>query len=252
MASPCHSLPVNPNRQLLVEYAAKARSRSGGLDGSGEFVPYPSHATLITAVRPESTLDTAAQIEALGGQIITTEERVGLVTANVPFAAVDEVVALGGVQRVDVDELHELADVAPDWTTNAAAGAVPTSGPDLPNAPSASTPDANPYMPTEDVGSASFKAANSTFDGRGITIGVMDTGIDPTHPALSTTTTGEDKLVDTVVGSNPLTIIDILTDRTWTLVTSADLHTEPVVNLRGIDWTMPEGGGEDMYLRTRL
>src|SRR5690606_25617808 len=167
------------DRELLKEYAAKARSRSGGLDASGQFVPYPDHATLILAVRPASTLDTATQIERLGGQIVTTEERVGLVTANVPFGAVDAVVALGDVLRVDVDELHELVDVTPDGSDAVTAQVqAATSGQELPDAPSASTPDANPYMPTEDLGSASFKAKNSTYDGRGITIGIMDTGID--------------------------------------------------------------------------
>lgn len=245
------------DRQLLKDYAAKARGRSGGFDASGEFVPYPNHATLILAVRPETTLDTAAAIEGLGAQIITTEERVGLVTANVPFTAVDAVVALGDVQRVDVDELNELTDVTPDGA--ATPGGKGKPGPDkpghgqeLPEGPSASTPDANPYMPTEDLGSASFKAKNSTFDGRGITIGIMDTGIDPTHPALATTTTGEDKLVDTVVGSNPMTIIDILTDRTWSLFTSLNQVSTPEATYKGETWTMPEGGGEGMYFKTRL
>ena len=70
--------------------------------------------------------------------------------------------------------------------------------------PGKDTPDDNPYMPTRDIGSVAFKKANSVWDGRGITIGVIDSGVDLDHPALQTTTTGERKIVDWVTGTHPL------------------------------------------------
>ena len=54
--------------------------------------------------------------------------------------------------------------------------------------PAASTPDANPYMPTRETGSVDFKQAHPTWDGRGITIGILDSGVDLDHPALQKTT----------------------------------------------------------------
>ena len=43
-------------------------------------------------------------------------------------------------------------------------------------------------MPIGDTGAAQFIAAHPTWDGRGSTIGIVDTGVDLDHPALPTTT----------------------------------------------------------------
>ena len=84
------------------------------------------------------------------------------------------------MQALEVDSLIPLPDPRPDAQTN------PTPFP----APSAATPRANPYMPIADTGAAAFTAAHPTWDGRGVTVGVLDLGISLDHPALATTTTG--------------------------------------------------------------
>src|SRR5687768_10205939 len=67
-------------------------------------------------------------------------------------------------------------------------------------APGASTPNDNPYMPTRDTKASQFVAAHPTWDGRGITIGIVDTGVSLDHPSLLTTSTGERKIVNWVTG----------------------------------------------------
>ena len=49
-------------------------------------------------------------------------------------------------------------------------------------------------MPTGDTGAAQFALANPTWDGRGVTIGIVDTGVSLDHPSLTTTSTGERKV----------------------------------------------------------
>ena len=66
-------------------------------------------------------------------------------------------------------------------------------------------------MPIGETGSAAFLAAHPTWDGRGITIGIVDTGVDLLHPALATTSTGERKILDWVAGTDPVTD----NDPTW-------------------------------------
>ncbi len=94
-------------------------------------------------------------------------------------------------------------------------------------------------MPTRETGSTDFKRDHPTYDGRGVTIGVMDTGIDPTHPALAKTTTGEDKLVETVTGSDPKNFIDLLFDGSWFLVSSTGTTGPVLTDAQGNTWTTP-------------
>jgi subtilisin family serine protease len=60
-------------------------------------------------------------------------------------------------------------------------------------------------MPTQDIGAAQFVTANPKFDGRGVTIGILDSGITLDHPALQTTSTGERKIIDWVTYTDPFT-----------------------------------------------
>ena len=86
-----------------------------------------------------------------------------------------------GVQALEVDSVIPLPDPRPDGQT------APT--PQTPPGPG--TPRANPYMPIGDTGAAQFIDAHPTWDGRGVTVGVLDSGITLDHPALPTTTTGD-------------------------------------------------------------
>ena len=58
---------------------------------------------------------------------------------------------------------------------------------------------------SSDTGAAQFLDAHPTWDGRGVTIGIVDTGVSLDHPSLTTTSTGERKIVDWVTGTDPLT-----------------------------------------------
>ncbi len=50
---------------------------------------------------------------------------------------------------------------------------------------------------------------NPKADGRGVTIGVLDSGVDLGHPALQKTTTGERKIVDWVTSTDPVSDGDL-------------------------------------------
>ncbi len=52
------------------------------------------------------------------------------------------------------------------------------------------------YMPSSETGTQSFIAANPTYDGRGVAVAILDTGVDAFAPGLLQTSTGQTKLID--------------------------------------------------------
>ncbi|HEV8331989.1 MAG TPA: S8 family serine peptidase [Steroidobacteraceae bacterium] len=152
---------------------------------------------LLIAVKSGAITQAVADVSRLGGQIQYRDDSIGYLRASVPTSQVKAVAALASVQSVDVDELVPLPDPRPE--PEGIAPLVPQV------APSAATPRDNAYLPIGDTGAAQFTAAHPTWDGRGVTIGVVDLGITLDHPSLLTTSTGERKVVDWVTGTDPLT-----------------------------------------------
>jgi tripeptidyl-peptidase-2 len=55
---------------------------------------------------------------------------------------------------------------------------------------------AHGWMPLASTGVDRFLRAHPDYDGRGVLIGILDTGIDPAVPGLTTTSTGSPKMID--------------------------------------------------------
>ncbi len=52
------------------------------------------------------------------------------------------------------------------------------------------------YLPNDDMGAVAFKQAHPTWDGRGVVVAILDTGVDAFMPGMQTTTTGRTKLIE--------------------------------------------------------
>ncbi|MEV0680709.1 S8 family serine peptidase [Actinosynnema sp. NPDC050436] len=142
--------------------------------------------TLLVAAEPGKLDSAADDLKALGGVVESTERDVEYLKVSVPRGNAEKAAKLASVNAIDVDGLVALDDPRPDGATTP-----------LPqNAPGAKTPKKNPYMPIQDTKAAQFTDEHRTWDGRGTTIAILDSGIDLDHPALATTTTGERKIVD--------------------------------------------------------
>lgn len=151
--------------------------------------------TLIVAAVAGQNNTAASAITSLGGQVRYREDALDYLRVTIDNAAVERVAALSSVRYVDLDELLQIPDPRPEGI----AALIPQPP------PSASTPRVNPYMPTQDTKAAQFINANPSFDGRGVTIGIIDSGVTLDHPSLQTTSTGERKIIDWVTYTDPLT-----------------------------------------------
>jgi subtilisin family serine protease len=148
--------------------------------------------TMLFATVESSTGSVANALRALGATVRKQDADVGYIRADVPTDKVDAAAKIAGVVGSELDQVFDL--IPPDMDGDVIAATPPDT-----------TPAQNPYMPTRDTGAPQFVAAHPTWDGRGVTIGILDTGIDLGHPALQTTTTGERKIVDWITYTDPAT-----------------------------------------------
>lgn len=153
--------------------------------------------TMLFAATPGSNKSLVAGLKQLGATIQFQNDSVDYLRAVVPIGQAEAAAALGSVQAADLDEVIPLEDPRPD--PDGVVGIIPQAVPD------AGTPQNNPYMPIGDIGAPEFMAAHPTWDGRGVTIGILDSGVTLDHPSLLTTSTGERKIIDWVTFTDPFT-----------------------------------------------
>jgi Subtilase family len=151
--------------------------------------------SLLIATPRGGTAKVARSVRALGGSVAYRNNRLGYIRVRVPLGKAVPTSRLSGIQTINVDTVVPLADPSPD-------GMQPPS-PQQP--PGADTPRVNPYMPTKDTGAAQFVNAHPTWDGRDVTIGILDTGVDLDNPVVNVTSTGQRKIVDWVTYTDPFT-----------------------------------------------
>ncbi|MGL5930270.1 MAG: S8 family serine peptidase, partial [Dermatophilaceae bacterium] len=188
--------------------------------------------TMLVATHRGRTEDVTAAVRGQGGTVVTRNDRVGYVRASVPTARVERVAGAARVLAVDLDEPLRRPDPSAE-PEGARRGAVTTAV----AGPGPATPLDNPYLPVRETGSVAFRAAHPTWDGRGVTIGILDSGVDLDHPALRTTSTGERKIVDWVTATDP--VFD--GDGSWLAMTTA--VTGPAFTVPGVAgaWSSPAG-----------
>lgn len=167
--------------------------------------------TVMVATAPGETQQVAKQLDGVqGASVGQTYDKLGYVRATLPTdkaeAALKAAAKLSSVHGIDLRHEIQLPDPRPDADREAGT-AQKTSAETYPG-PDKNTPAKNPYNPSFETGALDFLKENPQADGRGVTIGILDSGVDLGHPALQKTTTGERKIVDWVTATDPLADAD--------------------------------------------
>lgn len=163
--------------------------------------------TLLVAAEDGALGAATSRLAGLGGQVQETESELDYARVSVPTSQVTKAVKLPGIAAVDLADVIPLEDPRPEGTQN------PT--PYTP--PGKRTPKVNPYMPIGETNAAQLTAQKRKWDGRGTTIGIVDSGVDLDHPSLQTTSTGERKILDWKTFTDPVND----DDPTWLRMTES-------------------------------
>ncbi|MEC4014874.1 S8 family serine peptidase [Streptomyces sp. H27-D2] len=193
--------------------------------------------TMMIATAPGATEQVADRLDAVkGASVGRTYDKLGYVRATVPTgraeAAIAQAQKLSSVHGIDLKQEIKLPDPTPG--ADRAKGAKTGERGSYP-APGKDTPAKNPYQPSFETGAVDFVKDHPKADGRGVTIGILDSGIDLGHPALARTSTGERKITDWVTATDP--IVDA--DATWRAMTNA--VSGPSFGFNGRTYTAPAG-----------
>ena len=188
--------------------------------------------TLLVATKDGESGAVAGGLTALGATIRYQDSALGYIRVDIAADRADAVAALSGVEAVEVDEVIPLEP--PTTDIEAADAEVAAPGP--------TTPPQNAYMPTRDIGAPQFVAAHPTYDGRGVKIGILDTGIDLFTPELQTAKaldgTAVRKIVEWVTYTDPITD----DDPTWVNMSTQVTATGGTFTTGGATYTAPADG----------
>jgi subtilisin family serine protease len=198
------------NRLLLVR--AKVAGKTRGV--------------VLIATTPHATAAVAGQILALGGDVLARFDDVGYLRVNVPLVAFAKVRALPDVieARIDDGELQYSFDQGThpaDILATFKKRGFEREGTDaaLPPVPAAAKVAPNPYIPMANMRAPQFTITHPTYDGRGVTIGVLEGGtLDFTHPALQVATTASGDLIPKIRGVITPSAYEPATERDTTVL----------------------------------
>ena len=133
--------------------------------------------TLLIAVIPGANELVARAATGLGGKVQYRDDDVSYLRVKMPVDSVEHISQSPDIKAINIDG---SIDYLSNQSNETLAGSAPQSIP----APNRDTPPENPYLPSMYIGAPQFVAAHPTFDGRGVTIAIVDTGIDLLLPEL--------------------------------------------------------------------
>jgi hypothetical protein len=208
---------------------------------------------LVIAAMPGANERVARLIASWGGTVQYRADEVDYLRARVPTGRVQELVAHGDVHSLEISRtglpLRDTTSAGPA-AGRAPAGAPPAAPPfrlpaDTPRAwpPVWSDfPLTNRYDPLTDMNGIAFRQRYPTFDGRGVTVAMIDRSMDPLLPELQQARALDGTIVPKVAAYMAVTDRDEDPDDRWiamdTVVTAAAGHVE----FRGRRWAVPRAG----------
>ncbi len=242
-----HSKLFKDSRQMLA--IARAQGRKNVI--------------LLVAAKPGEAPKVAERAEQLGGNVRYQENEVGYLRVRMPVDQVSEFVGFDGIESaaMDVDDSYPLRlmgniPLEPDSTADQGANPSKSTATERPSSSASRQateqwppkwgdyPLRHPYSPLADIDAAKLLSKHPTFDGRGVTIALLDGNFDLLLPEFQTAYSLDGKRVPKVADflnvTDPRDDADLMPQ--WVdmreVVEARDGH----VSFRGKKFTVPHNG----------
>lgn len=207
---------------------------------------------LLVAAREGAVAAVAKEVDRLGGNVRYQAEDVGYVRASVPIDRASLLADHAGIESIamDRDDTYPGRLLPTDDGDDAPAGRAR-----LPLASQAAQaekwppswgdyPLRRPYSPLADIDAAELLGAHPTYDGRGVTIAVLDGNLDLLLPEFQTAYTLEGqpvpKIADFLNATDPLVDGDAMPQ--WVNMNTGVIAEGGTTTFRGRTFTVPRDG----------
>lgn len=214
---------------------------------------------LVVASREGRNADVARAVERAGGTIHFREDAVDYLRARVPVARAEELAAHPGVlsAEVSITGMSRTFGLVGGRSAGPAPEATPVTdearegGPAEVPGPAADTtwppipsdrPLAERYSPYADIGLLELREAHPTFDGRGVTIAMIDLSPDPLLPELQVATTLDGRRVPKIAWYGTATDLEGEDDGRWLKMEQEVVASGGTVTIGDSAYTAPRDG----------
>ncbi len=216
-----------------------------------------SDVLVVVAAMPGANPRLARAIAQLGGTVRFRDDDVDYIRARIPVDSVELLASHAAVHSLDISitgrsRTFGLADLgAGEAAELTDAGDLPaamadTPGPDTTDAawpPVLSDyPLANRYSPLADIRAEDFLKANPTFDGRGVTIAMIDLSPDPLLPELQAATTLDGQPTPKIAIYETAMDAEEEDDGRWLRMSDMVVATDGLFLYRDSSYTAPRNG----------
>src|ERR1041384_5514729 len=151
---------------------------------------------MVIAAAPGMNASVATQLAGVGAKIRYRDDEIDYLRVVIPVVRVEQISRLHDIESLNMDTVPLSTTSHPDSQTKNAV----TPSEDAISPPDRNAPAENPSLATARIGAPQFMAEHPTFDGRGVTIGLFESGIpDTLSPELQTATTLDGKPTRKVV-----------------------------------------------------
>ncbi|MGH7503355.1 MAG: S8 family serine peptidase [Longimicrobiales bacterium] len=197
---------------------------------------------LVIASMPGANEAAAKAVAALGGTVQFRSDDVDYLRARLPVDSVEAFAADESVHSVSISVTPRRQGGGGGGAENTISPTDTTRKREWPRPLLSWYPITNRYDPLGDLRALEFRQQNPTYDGRGVTLAIIDMSLDPLLPELQSAYTLDGKRVPKIVGYETVVDSEEEPDGRWLKMTDTVSAASGQIRYKDRTYTAPRAG----------